>query len=261
MKPLLLLIILFFSIELFGQSYFSSFDQVKIAYTDNGDGDPILLLHGFISSGNSWNQTVLKKELLANGYRVIIPDLRGNGNSDKPQSAEAYMNDAEVKDLTALANHLQLDNYTAIGYSRGSIVLAKLLTQENRIKKAVIGGMGLDFTNPNWSRRILFADAFSGRVAPNTETTGALDYAKSIGADLKVLGFLQDYQPVTSVEALNKIKVPILIIAGDQDHDNGNPSELQQQLPNSSLKIISGDHNNASKGEDFAKAVVAFLKK
>jgi pimeloyl-ACP methyl ester carboxylesterase len=261
MKPLLLVIILFFSIQLFGQSYFSSFDQVKIAYTDEGDGDPVLLLHGFISSGNSWNQTVLKKELLAKGYRVIIPDLRGNGNSGKPQSAEAYMNDAEVKDLIALANHLQLDNYTAIGYSRGSIVLAKLLTQESRIQKAVIGGMGLDFTNPNWSRRMMFADAFSGRVAPNAETSGALDYAKSVGADLKVLGFLQDYQPVTSVEALNKIKAPILIIAGDQDHDNGDPNELQEQLPNSTLKIISGDHNNASKGEAFAKAVMAFLKK
>ena len=65
----------------------------------------------------------------------------------------------------------------AIGYSRGSIVLAKLLTKEKRISKAVFGGMGLDFTNPDWERRIAFADAFSGRTEPNTMTKGAIKYA------------------------------------------------------------------------------------
>ncbi len=66
------------------QSYktFKSFDQVSIAYTDEGNGSPVLLIHGFISSGVSWSQTQLKKDLLEKGYRVIIPDLRGNGNSD-----------------------------------------------------------------------------------------------------------------------------------------------------------------------------------
>ena len=124
------------------QKSFQSFDNTKIAFTDEGNGAPILLVHGFINSGNSWNKTVLKKELLVKGYRVIIPDLRGNGLSDKPQQEEGYSNDAEVKDLVALATHLKLKKYKAIGYSRGSIVLAKLLTVDKRIKKAVLGGMG-----------------------------------------------------------------------------------------------------------------------
>ena len=243
------------------EPFFFSFDQTKIAFTDEGKGEAVILIHGFISNGSSWNKTVLKKSLLASGYRVIVPDLRGNGLSDRPQNAEAYQNDAEIKDLKALADHLDLKKYIAIGYSRGSIVLAKLLTQEKRITKAVIGGMGFDFTNPNWDRRIAFADAFSGRAKLTEMTEGAVNYAKSIDADIKALGLLQDYQPVTSPQALQNIKVKTLVICGDQDKDNGDPKELQQYLPNSQLTIVQGDHNNTYKQENFATAIMDFLSK
>ena len=259
-----LFLILLFPLVCFSQSKdsifsFLSYDKVKIAFTDEGKGEPVLLLHGFIASGNSWNNTVLKKELLQQGYRVIIPDLRGNGNSGKPQNSESYANDAEIADLILLADYLKLESYYTVGYSRGSIVLAKLLTKDFRIKKAVIGGIGLDFTNPNWNRRILFADAFSGRSELTSETSGAVNYAKSIGADLSILSFLQDHQPITSVAELGKIIIKILIIAGNLDKDNGNPEELQRALPNSKLQIISGDHNNAYKSEQFSKAIIQFL--
>ena len=241
------------------ETSFKSFDGIKIAFTDEGKGQPVVLLHGFISSGNSWNKTILKKTLLEKGYRVIVPDLRGNGKSDKPHQPESYANDAEIKDLLALADHLQLDTYFAVGYSRGSIVLAKLLTQENRITKAVLGGMGLDFTNPEWERRILFAEAFGGEAPLNSITEGAVNYAKSIDADLQVLSLLQHHQPVTSTQELSEIKTSILILAGDQDADNGSPAALAESLPNSKLKIISGDHNNTYKGAAFSASVLSFF--
>lgn len=170
------------------EPFFKSFDQTKIAFTDEGKGVPIILIHGFISNGSSWNKTVIKTKLLEKGYRVIVPDLRGNGKSDRPQDPKAYQNDAEIKDLIRLANHLELKKYIAIGYSRGSIILAKLLTKENRISQAVLGGMGVDFTNPNWGRRIAFADAFTGRTKLTELTEGAVNYAKSIDTDLNALG-------------------------------------------------------------------------
>lgn len=242
-------------------AHLSSFDHTKIAFTDEGDGKAVVLIHGFISNGSSWNKTELKKELLAKGYRVIVPDLRGNGKSDRPQEAKAYQNDAEVKDLIALANHLNLEEYITVGYSRGSIVLAKLLTQEKRISKAVIGGMGFDFTNPEWDRRIAFANAFSGKAELTELTEGAVNYAKSIDADLKTLGFLQEYQPVTSPEELKAIETEILVICGDEDKDNGDPEKLQQHLTNSQLTLVAGDHNNTYKQTNFAKVVIDFLNK
>lgn len=238
---------------------FSSFDQTKIAFTDEGKGQAVVLIHGFISNGSSWNNTLLKRALLKKGYRVIVPDLRGNGKSEKPKMPEAYADNAEIKDLVALADYLKLDAYFAVGYSRGAIILAKLMTQERRIEKAVLGGMGLDFTIPDWDRRVLFADAFSGRAALTEETSGAVNYAKSIGADVQILGFLQDHQPVTSKEELQKITTKTLVIAGDLDIDNGNPADLHKNLTNSSLQIIPGDHNNTHQGESFSDAVITFF--
>lgn len=238
--------------------YFESFDKVKIAYTVEGEGTPVLLLHGFINSRKSWDKTVLKSDLLKEGYQVIVPDLRGNGDSDKPQNDEAYQDDAEVQDILLLMETLGLKKYYAIGYSRGSIVLAKLLTKDKHIAKAILGGMGIDFTNAEWDRRLLFAAAFNGQTT--SETQGAFDYAKSINADLRSLHLQQKYQPVTSKVALGKIQARVLVIAGDKDLDNGNPIDLQKAIPGAKLELVTGDHNETYKTNDFAKAILKFIE-
>ena len=238
-------------------NYFKSFDGTKITYTDEGFGKAVLLIHGFINSGSSWKNTPLKMDLLEKGYRVVVPDLRGNGNSDKPQEDIAYQDDAELKDLIQLMNHLHIKEYNAIGYSRGSIVLAKLLTKKPKIKKAVLGGMGIDFTNPDWDRRIMFMEAFAGNTTE--ATVGAVDYAKSIGADLRSLHLQQKYQPVTSVEELASVKTKVLVIAGDKDLDNGNPERLKNAFKKSKLVIVPGDHNGTYKTEEFSEAILSFL--
>ena len=258
LKKVGFIVLVFMISNLNGQTnYFNSFDGIKIAYNDEGDGQAILLIHGFINSKNSWNKTELKKSLISKGYRVITPDLRGNGDSEKPHTDEAYANNAEVKDLLLLIDYLKLDNYMALGYSRGSIILAELLTQESRITKAVLGGMGIDFTNPNWNRRLLFADAFNGKITEASKD--AVAYAKSIKADLQALHLQQKHQPSTSKKELLNIKIPILVIAGDEDFDNGNPKYLKEAIPNAKLAIVKGDHNNTYKTESFSKAVLKFF--
>ena len=237
---------------------FESFDGVHIAYVDEGVGEPVLLLHGFLNSKKSWDKTVLKKDLLNAGYRVIIPDLRGNGDSDKPQEEKAYQNNAEVKDLVLLMNYLNIKKYKALGYSRGSIVLAKLLTEDNRIEEAVLGGMGIDFTNPKWGRKIMFAKAFEGNV--NEITKGAVAYAKSINADLRSLHLQQKYQPVTSIKELRKIEINVLVICGDEDSDNGNAIELMQVFKNGSFVNVPGDHNGTYRTANFSIEILKFLE-
>jgi len=252
------LILIFFCATSFAQTkYFNSFDDTKIAYTDEGKGKPVLLIHGFINTRKSWDKTELKKDLLAKGYRVIVPDLRGNGDSDKPHDDDAFSKDAEVMDLLFLMAELRITKYHAVGYSRGSIVLAKLLTQTRKIKKAVLGGMGVDFTNPNWKRRILFRDAFNGKITE--ETKGAVEYAESIDADLKCLYLQQKYQPVTSKRHLSFVKAKVLVLVGNLDKDNGDPEELSKAIPKSKFKIVEGDHNGTYKTKVFSEAVLSFL--
>lgn len=247
-----------FSQSLLAQS-FSSFDGTKIAYFDEGEGTPILLIHGFINTSSSWNNTKVKNELLAKGYRVIAPSLRGNGESDKPQDEMAYANNAEVKDLKLLMSHLGFKEYAALGYSRGAIVLAQLLIDDKRITKAIIGGMGKDFTNPQWDRRIMFMHAFLGTEPLNDQTKGAVAYAMSQNANLKALGYSQKYQPAAKVKKLKKVKIPILIIAGDQDKNSGEPAELAALFKDSNLKITPGIHNTTHTTQLFSDEVIRFL--
>ena len=256
---LIYILFLICSTESFAQTgTFISFDDINIVFSDEGEGEPVLLLHGFINSRKSWDRSQLKKDLIDNGYRVIIPDLRGNGDSDKPQDDAAYENDAEVRDIKLLMKHLGIKKYKAVGYSRGSIVLAKLITTDKRIEKAVLGGMGIDFTNPQWDRRIMFAKAFDGDV--NEITEGAVNYAKSINADLRSLHLQQKYQPVTSKKELSKVTSEIMVICGDKDSDNGNAEELSKVFKKGTLKRVPGDHNGTYRTDAFSKSILQFLK-
>ena len=149
--------------------FFTSFDNTRIHFEIQGNGQPVLLLHGFISDGASWKKTALYKDLIRSGFTVIVPDMRGNGVSDKPHQPEAYAADAEAKDMIGLIKMLGFGLYSVVGYSRGSIITARLLVLDKRIVKAVMGGMGADFTNPQWPRRIMFYKALMGEPVKELE--------------------------------------------------------------------------------------------
>ena len=100
-------------------------------------------------------------------------------------------------------------------------------------------------------------NAFGGKVTE--ETQGAVDYAKSVTADLRSLHLQQKYQPVTRKRELGYIKAKVLVIVGDKDLDNGDPEALQKAIPKSKLKIVAGDHSGTSKTKAFATAVISFL--
>lgn len=239
--------------------YFSSFDSTKIYYEVHGSGFPVLLVHGFIVNSNSWKHTSLFDSLLAAGNKVILVDLRGNGKSGKPHDEAAYQYDAETKDIMLLMKHLDINRYDIIGYSRGSIITARLLVWDKHIRKAVLGGMGSDFTNPNWPRRIQFYQALM------YDTVAALhsmvQYVQTSGLDQRALAYLQKYQPSTPKEVLAKIKNPVLVIHGDSDVDNGSANELAMIFPNGEIAATPGDHNHAAQTPEFAAVIINFLRK
>lgn len=239
-------------------AYFNSFDGTKIYYEVKGNGQPVLLVHGFIVNGQSWKRTELYKDLLNEGYKVIILDQRGNGFSDKPHDSTAYDNDAEAKDIMGLLKHLNIKKYSAVGYSRGSIIVARLLALDKNIQKAVMGGMGTDFTNPQWPRRIMFYHALRGDSVP--ELKAIVENVKKQGLDQQALAYMQRSQPSTSKEVLRNVKQPVLVICGDKDSDNGSAKDLADVFKHSSYKITPGDHGGASRTKEFSNEIVAFLK-
>ncbi len=239
--------------------FFTSFDSARIHFEIRGNGQPVLLLHGFIANGKSWKNTPLYNDLIHAGFSVIVPDLRGNGLSDKPHNPEAYAQDAEAKDMMGLMKMLGVNQYSVVGYSRGSIITARLLVLDKRVDRAVMGGMGSDFTNPEWPRRIMFYKALMGE--PVKELEGMVKNIKSSGLDQLALAYLQKEQPSTSKKELGTVKQPVLVICGDKDSDNGSSEELVKLIPHAIHANVPGDHGGAVRTVEFSEAVISFLKK
>ncbi|MBD0278750.1 MAG: alpha/beta hydrolase [Flavisolibacter sp.] len=237
---------------------FRSFDNTTIYYEVHGKGFPIVLIHGFMSDGQSWKRTVLYNQLLQEGFQVIVPDLRGNGRSDKLQTADAYANDAEAKDVMLLMKSLGLKRYDVVGYSRGAIITARLLVLDKRVQKAVMGGMGADFTNPQWPRRIAFYHALIADTVP--ELHNMVKRVQDAGLDQVALAYQQKEQPSTPKEALQKVTKPVLVICGKEDNDNGSAQELVQLFPKGHYAAVPGNHGAAVRTKEFGASVTAFLK-
>jgi len=238
--------------------FFTAADGIKIHYDVKGNGKAVVLVHGFIVDGESWKRTALYNDLLANGYKVITLDQRGNGKSDKPHTAEAYANDAEARDIMGLISFLEIKSYDVVGYSRGAIITARLLVLDKRVDHAVLGGMGDDFTNPEWPRRIMFYKALSGE--PVKELEALVKRIQDTGLDQQALALLQKEQPSTSKEALGKIKKPVLVLCGDNDSDNGSAGKLAALIPKATFHTVPGDHGGASSTKEFSSEVLSFFK-
>src|SRR5437899_4468955 len=118
---------------------------VEIAYLDEGEGDPILLVHGFASTKNvNWVYPTWVSELRKNGRRVIALDNRGHGDSAKLYDPEAYHIGTMAGDVSALMDHLSIERADIMGYSLGSRMTAWLAqSQPQRLRSAIFGGIGI----------------------------------------------------------------------------------------------------------------------
>src|SRR5215469_17251525 len=90
--------------------------DIEIYYTDQGAGQPVVLIHAYAFSGRAWDKQV--PALLEAGYRVITYDRRGHGRSSQP--ATGYDYDTFAADLHALLNHLDLHDAVLAGHSMGT---------------------------------------------------------------------------------------------------------------------------------------------
>src|SRR5690606_31002558 len=119
-------------------------DGVEIAYMDEGQGDPVLLIHGFASNAaTNWRDTGWIRFLTGNGYRAIALDNRGHGASEKLYDPEAYSGPVMAEDSRRLLDHLGIERADVIGYSMGARLAAFLcLAHPNRVRSATLAGLG-----------------------------------------------------------------------------------------------------------------------
>ncbi|MCO5935787.1 alpha/beta hydrolase [Mucilaginibacter sp. RB4R14] len=239
--------------------FFTSFDRTKIYYEVKGTGFPVILLHGFTGTSQGWKHGSLYPALIDEGYQVIILDQRGNGLSGKPHTNAGYSNNAEAKDVMALATNLGLKRYSVVGYSRGSIITSRLIVLDKRINKAVMGGMGADYTNPEWPRRIHAYKALMGDTTMH-DVDEMMVWIHKNKFDNLALAYQQKHQPSTSPKELAAVKIPVLLIDGTEDTTNGDVTVLQKMIPGSKFITVPGNHNSAGNTIQFSAAILDFLK-
>src|SRR5262249_54430178 len=114
----------------------------KIAYFVQGKGEPVVLIHGWLSSARvNWALPGISGHL-AKDYRVIALDVRGHGLSDKPAKEEAYGPEL-VKDVVRLLDHLKIKKAHIVGYSMGGIIAGNFIARHpDRVLSGTLGGMG-----------------------------------------------------------------------------------------------------------------------
>ena len=122
--------------------YFNS-DGLKLAYRVEGEGDPIVLVHGFASTHRAnWIETGWSRALTDAGFRVILPDMRGHGASEVCYHADDYALGAMADDLVALLDHLGEAGADIMGYSMGAMVaLAAAMAHPTRFDRVVAAGV------------------------------------------------------------------------------------------------------------------------
>jgi pimeloyl-ACP methyl ester carboxylesterase len=242
---------------------FSSFDGTEIAYLDKGQGPVALLLHGFAADHRvNWVVPGVVDALVASGHRVVAPDARGHGRSDKPHDPTAYGGDAMVSDAQALLDHLQVEQVDVVGYSMGSLVSSRLVPLEPRARSLVLGGVGGRLGGePRPSNSAAIADALEAddpETIADPAARAFRTFADSTGADRLALAAIQR-APVGARAELDRIAVPTLVLTGDKDVLVGPPDVLAGRIPGATSKVVSGDHLSAVTDPAFARSIVEFL--
>ncbi len=246
--------------------YFASFDGQRIAYRVlgpvNGGGRPIILIHGYFSTAQvNWIRYGHAARIAARGYRVIMPDLRGHGDSAKPHDPAAYPPDALADDGFALIAHLGLTDYDLGGYSLGGRTTMRMLARGASPGRAIVAGMGLDGIIDTAGRgghfRHILANLGSFERGSNEWMAEA--FLKTVGGDPVALLHVLETFVDTPLAAVEAVETPVLVVAGADDHDNGSAPALADALPHGTYVAVPGNHMSAVTKPELGEAMAAFV--
>jgi len=255
-------------------------NDIQMAYTDTGNGRPVVLIHGYPFNRTMWNEQVAA---LSNSYRVIAPDLRGLGESDASDGPVTM--DQMARDIALLLDHLGVARATIAGLSMGgyvalafykqlssrvhALVLADTRAQADteeakqtraqQAEKALAEGMAgiADAMLP----KLLTPETVSKHPEVVKRVRDMMLKTKPEGAAAALRGMAQrDDQ----THLLPKISVPALIIVGSDDAITpvADSEKMHQAIAGSHLVVVenAGHVSNIERTAQFNQALLDFLK-
>jgi pimeloyl-ACP methyl ester carboxylesterase len=240
---------------------------VEIAYLDEGEGEPVVLVHGFASTKNvNWVYPAWVSELKKSGRRVIALDNRGHGDSAKLYDPREYHVPVMAGDVTALMDHLDIGRADIMGYSLGSRMTAVLARhQPQRLRSAIFGGIGIGLIvggGPGENvAEALEAPSLEEVADPVGRTFRA--FADQTRSDRRALAAcLRGSRDLMTKEDAAAIEVPVLIAVGTADEIAGSAEALGKIIPGSEvLDIPNRDHMRAVGDKVYKAGVLDFLSR
>jgi len=240
---------------------------VEIAFLDEGEGEPIVLVHGFASSKNvNWVYPTWVSELRKGGRRVVALDNRGHGESEKLYDSVDYSIPIMAGDVTALLDHLEIPCADIMGYSLGGRMAAWLaLNRPERLRSAILGGIGMAMIEgggPGENVALaLEAPSLDDVTDPVGRTFRA--FADQTRSDRKALAAcLRGSRGLMSEQEAARIGVPVLIAVGTKDEVAGSAHALGDIIPGSDvLDIPDRDHMRAVGDKVYKQGVADFLSR
>ena len=239
--------------------------SVEIAYHDEGEGDPIVLVHGFASTKNvnwiypSWISTLTKA-----GRRVVALDNRGHGESSKLYDPEEYHIGTMAGDVRALMDHLGIDRADIMGYSLGSRIAAYLATRDpQRLRSLIIAGLGMGLVEGGGPGENVALALEAGSIDDVTDPVGKTfrAFADQTRSDRRALAAcLRGSRRLMTRDEAATIKGPVLIAVGTKDDVAGSPHRLAEVITQAEvLDIPDRDHMRTVGDRVYKEGVLEFL--
>src|SRR5215510_6182121 len=239
--------------------------EVEIAYLDEGDGEPIVLVHGFASTKEvNWVQPGWVTTLGGSGRRVIALDNRGHGASSKLYDPAAYHSATMAKDVHALLDHLKIERADVMGYSMGARITAFLaINHPARVRSAIFGGLGIRLVEGvGLPESIAFA-LEAPAVADVRDPTGRMFriFAEQTRSDLRALAAcIRGSRQTLNIAQVSGISAPVLVAVGTKDQVAGSATELAAIIPGArALDIPDRDHMLAVGDKVYKAGVIDLL--
>jgi pimeloyl-ACP methyl ester carboxylesterase len=245
---------------------FFDHDGFNLAFIDQGNGEPVLLIHGFASSHSvNWVTPGWVKTLTEAGYRAIAFDNRGHGASSKSYEPEDYRAQKMAGDAAALLDHLGIPRAHVMGYSMGARIAAFMaLDYPEKVATLILGGLGEGMVKGvgDWDP---IADALlADDPASITHPRGRMfrTFADQTKSDRRALAAcIETSRDLIGADEVAGIYQPTLVAVGTTDDIAGSPTVLADLMPHGEAFAIEGRDHMLSVGDrTFKKRVLEFLR-